>query len=499
MNSDKLGVRNLNIAMALPVESFGLMAEANWQVFHDTYIVDEKELLRFWDMVADEPWFVSHPFRSQILACPSKAIPVRLHGDDASMTRLHSFLSVNFCSCISVGVSTQDCKIGIGVLPLRDIMHNTTEEFYAPIVHSFWSAAAGMYPETDHLGEEWPPGPRRDRAGHPLPRGMRLVWVETVGDWKWKKEAHDLKHNYSAEQICSECKATKKGRLKFTDCTDTAPHHLEVRTHDEYLASFPGEPPALSKLPGFHVVHSLRGDWMHEVCQGVGQSAAGNCLLELVEEGAFGVLPAGGPWKIRYNILLKSAYKDYRQWCKKLKIAQSQPSFNVSRLSLGEGLCHYPCLKGKAANSMWVIQWLNKITSSRPITTNHHRHRATLLWALAHSWRMIRDNGIWFDQPCRLAFGRVGKKLLRSNVLLSVRSKRLGVRRWQLKPKNHALQHSINFACRTGRNPGSHYTFKDEDFVGTKKKVATKCWKEAGSAVIEREQYYWALKLHNAR
>ena len=47
MNSDKLGVRNLNIAMALPVEAFGLMAEASWQVFHDTYIVDEKELLRF--------------------------------------------------------------------------------------------------------------------------------------------------------------------------------------------------------------------------------------------------------------------------------------------------------------------------------------------------------------------------------------------------------------------------------------------------------------------
>ena len=58
--------------------------------------------------------------------------------------------------------------------------------------------------------------------------------------------------------------------------------------------------------------------------------------------------------------------------------------------------------------------------------------------------------------------------------------------------------HSIKYAARTGQIPGSHYTFKDEDFVGTKKKVATKCWKEAGSAVIEREQYYWALKLHNA-
>ena len=116
------------------------------------------------------------------------------------------------------------------------------------------------------------------------------------------------------------------------------------------------------------------------------------------------------------------------------------------------------------------------------------------MWALAASWRMIRENGIWLDQEDRPAFARMGSALRRSNTLLSVESKRLGVKRWQLKPKHHALHHSFTYATRTGRNPGSHYTFKDEDYVGKKKLAAQRCTNTAESAVIEREQYHWALK-----
>ena len=73
---------------------------------------------------------------------------------------------------------------------------------------------------------------------------------------------------------------------------------------------------------------------------------------------------------------------------------------------------------------------------------------------------MIRENGMWLDQADRSEFARVGRSLLGSNTLLSVESTRLGVKRRQLKPKHHALKHSLKYAARSGRNPGSHYTFK---------------------------------------
>ena len=407
------GLQTFKCSLALPHETFATMAELDEHEFKRVFIGDA-DLGEFRHRVRNEAWLRRHPFRDDILQAPYKAIPCRLHGDDADVNRNYSFLALNYSSVVVLDAETSQHKIGIGILPLKHLAPHSLEQFYEPVVHSLWAAARGTFPDVDHEGKPWTDATRRARAGTHLEHGYRLVWVETVGDWKWLKESHDLPQHYGKQEICHKCRATKAGPLKFTDMSDDPLYELEEhqRTHQQFVDLHGGRLPALCRLPGWSVTDSLLGDWQHECSLGVGQLAVGSALAELVDGGAFG--EAQGTWQVRTTILLKVAYRRYKKFVERHSIRQSQPAFTVPRLGLAQGKSHEPQFKAKAANTMVVIAWLSDLLSSRAALTKHDRWRCSLFWGLAQTWYIMKSNGLWFDEISRADFRFAGRELLRS-------------------------------------------------------------------------------------
>ena len=67
---------------------------------------------------------------------------------------------------------------------------------------SFNVALSNEQPKMDHL-ENPIRAVRKFKAGQALhPRGVRMVFSGTVGDWKWHSEEFNLQHHYNAEEVC---------------------------------------------------------------------------------------------------------------------------------------------------------------------------------------------------------------------------------------------------------------------------------------------------------
>ena len=281
-----LGLRTFKCSLALPHDTFATMAELHEEAFKRVFIGDA-DLKHFWHRVQNEDWFQRHPFRDAVLDAPHKAVPCRLHGDDADVNKNYNFLALNYSSVVVLAEETAVHKVGIGLLPLKNLAPDSLEQWYEPVVHSMWAAAEGKFPDVDHEGKPWTDLKRRARAGDPFRHGYRLIWIETVGDWKWLKESHQLPQHYGKEEICHMCCACKSGPLRFTDMSDDPAYELpeNQRTQPAFVDAHGGRLPALCRLPGWGVTDSLRGDWQHECSLGVGQSAVGSALTELVDGG----------------------------------------------------------------------------------------------------------------------------------------------------------------------------------------------------------------------
>ena len=290
------------------------------------------------------PCFVRHPAREWVIASPEYAIPVRLWGDDAEQSREHSFMALHWCSCVSEA-APDDAKQTIGVFVMRDMTPDSLEEFYAPTVANV-HAALGPQPDVDPEGRPWRGG-KRVPTGTPYAGPYRLVYIETSGDWKWKKEAHRLPWHYNmrVHGVCHECQATgAEGDMSYKDFSDNAPHLVTCRTHQEYLSHFlPRPPPVLATLPGFDVTASLVGDWQHEVCLGIAQVAAGSCFADMLDTNLWEAPP--GRWKENYSVQLRIATAQFKKWCKQRGIVTSRPAFTVNRLNLGNAKSDEPLFK----------------------------------------------------------------------------------------------------------------------------------------------------------
>ena len=258
----------------------------------------------------------------------------------------------------------------------------------------FWNAGRGVHAARDHKGMPFPPKSKRAQRVHLLDEGWeegtlladgyRLIFTEALGDWKWRKEAWRFKRHYNmGSEICMECNATVRGPTRFTNfmgCPWTA------STHEDYLASFGGaQVPALATLPGYDVVESSMGDLMHEVCLGTAQTTIGSAMVELPLANWWAA-PAGGEWRVRATVQLRTAYRDYTMFCRREAIQESQPKFTLARLNITTSLANEPLFKAKAANTMIVLRWLRTVCNEAvraPGYTQHTRDRALAVWALA--------------------------------------------------------------------------------------------------------------------
>ena len=332
---------------------------------------------------------------------------------------------------------------------------------------------------------------RRDLAGRQIP----IIFTEALGDWKWRKEAWRFKRHYNmGSEICMECNATVRGPTRFTNfmgCPWTA------STHEDYLASFGGaQVPALATLPGYDVVESSMGDLMHEVCLGTAQTTIGSAMVELLLANWWAA-PAGGEWRVRATVQLRTAYRDYTMFCRRKAIQESQPKFTLARLNITTSLANEPLFKAKAANTMIVLRWLSTVCNEAvrsPGYTQHTRDRALAVWALADVWHTVRQAEEWMAEEDAQRMLESASIFLRKTVVLAANAQAARNKRWPCKPKLHAFYHSVTRAFRTRRNPCMHYCFAYESHIGTIKKIVKRCHKQTvAKRCLQRNAFRWVL------
>lgn len=368
------------------------------------------------------------------------------------------------------------------VLPLEDVIPDVTmAPVYETLVWSMRVLASGVHPAVDHQGRPFPPKSRRAAvAGQQLCGGFRFMACEILGDWKWLKDEFKLAFNYSKNHCCWKCKSTKSsGELCAFNFKSDAPWQQHPRSNAEYMAEA-GRAVVLTRLPGFDLSFLLC-DLMHILLLGVVQWAVGGVLWEtcLTQKWHQPLGGARGPWQARMNLQLRHAYNHFRTWMRMNALTCSQPAFTVSGLSMST-LNSWPCLRAKAFNTLMVTKWLGNymLCEAKASPQNEHVQRcATMLWGFTRVFDVC-DEASMFLTPTQISeLGKSREASLFSYAALAIEASSAAPAKalFPMKPKHHLYDHCLRHAMKTGRNPGWHTAFADEDFIGKIKSLASRC------------------------
>lgn len=178
-------------------------------------------------MIRNAAWSSTHPCYGSHRHLRNLMIPLRHHGDDASIKSITGrklfILSLN---------SEFGSENALGSRLLSIVLHDDSlvkgssiKELMRVWRWSWDALFSGTYPHNDHNGKPWPPGSHRfRRAGQPLAGGWRFVFAGALADWAFHSklyypEIHGSSHNY----LCHRCHASRViRRLRFSDTSDSS-------------------------------------------------------------------------------------------------------------------------------------------------------------------------------------------------------------------------------------------------------------------------------------
>ena len=184
--------RNCNTTLAtlhmiLPHELFSHLFSWDRSTFDTMFFGDPGEASEFWSRLElwSPEWWRVHPLRLQILSEPENWAPLRLFGDDLAVNkeRNRNIFLKQFSSLLCRNETWFNQMLGF-VLWRESLIERTTD--YASLAVYTWSLnvlAGGVWPSTDHNGDPWKSGPRKDLAGTPLTpgtdmkRGIVLLYI----------------------------------------------------------------------------------------------------------------------------------------------------------------------------------------------------------------------------------------------------------------------------------------------------------------------------------
>jgi len=193
-------------SVLLPHEVF-----ANIASFPDLFDVLFKgvpgALQTFWENASW--WCERHPLYEELRATPELCIPIGMHGDEGGVYGSSNSVLVLTWGSVAHELVTLDSRILFaGVLLNTVVPGKTLEALYKVFVWSLNCMARGEYPATDHNGVPFSAAytPKRHALrGHRLHQtGLRGVWSELRGDWKWQVESLHLT-SITARTTCVIC------------------------------------------------------------------------------------------------------------------------------------------------------------------------------------------------------------------------------------------------------------------------------------------------------
>ena len=417
LHSTARGIELLDVHVMAPHEVFACYFDENRDMFMDCILGGDTGDGRreYWHRAEATEWFQNSSFKDEIVADPCGFIPFRLWNDDVAVTKTRSLTVTHISSALASHVSSLYTKLLCFGVPLGFILPEGLDMVVGVVVWSLVQLMLGTWPATDWRNEPWPATHwRAQNSGRPLAGRFRGILAEITADWKALKEILKLPQHYGKTLCCHRCVAQRSlgpvGYMHFhTDAVHRRPE--SKRTHAAYMGDVAATPPALTKLPWFHLSMVL-ADFMHCVCLGAAQSLVGNVLFACCVDGAFGYTTISRADQ-RRGLQLRQAWLDFKQHCKVHHIDHSQQMFTRAMLSMKSD-SDAPMFKGKAANTMDVVEWLASLHSGGDHPPAHIHARGVCVRALARLWRRCKSSGRFFTPFEARSFHRDMRRFLLS-------------------------------------------------------------------------------------
>ena len=356
-------VENKELGMILPHEILHLIWSKAPNLFMQRFIGPHGEigLREFWEHCAGEPWLQNHEYKQLVEAKGEKCIPIKLHGDDAPVSKRGcGYVFLNFAPLLVPFQETAHSRCLIAAFS-TEMVEN--DELWQVLAWSLRSAALGVFPCLDHRGDPFPQDSARAKAaGRPIANDYRIILAQMASDWKYLKEVfHMDDRNYNRNEFCFICPGTKSGGVMCAyNYKADAPCLMDATTHEDFVRDRPGL--AIVSLPGMHLSF-IRLDAVHILFLGIYQWEIAAAFVELLNENVWqeeGDV-RGGPWVERASLQLRRAYAAFKAWCKVRHIKHSETAFTLRKLSMSSP-GQRPFYKCKAANGMKVMEWLSSVT-----------------------------------------------------------------------------------------------------------------------------------------
>ena len=490
------GVASVEQECILPHEAFACLWAHHRTRFHELMATDD--VAEFWRRQdRDRLQRLHGGWSAERSTC---TVPLRIFGDDAAACTTINCNVVLMCSSTSFRQNPLLSKIPLCITPLKFADGATFRKLYAVILWSLRCLAEGTWPRCDPWGDEWPVGSwRRQRAesGLPLAGGWSGMFFETGGDWKWAWQTFHLPWYYNAKEICHKCHASKHGACSFLNLAPHAPRRLRrtMSQFVQYLAERDLPRPPLARFDGFTIEESILLDWMHNNWLGASPIAAGGALLELIHIGCFG--SCEGKRIVRLQVLLKRAWLDFCEWCRSEGLAHSQQCFTPATLSSSK-VNDWALLKGKAHNASVVCKWLASFTSRRE-QTGTMRLMSHVFRCLSEADRVFSAGPFWLDDHHALILQQCKDTLFPAWKALAMDAASRGLARWNAIPKLHMMEHQLDEAISTRRNPGGYWNMGDEHVMGVAKKAAGRSFvPRLGRRILFNMVARWGLELERS-
>jgi len=343
--------KELPVEMFLPHELFSTMYECDKQLWMQTFGTDEERAAYWRDL--QEPWWVpSHPLFDRVMSDPSRAVPLRTHGDDGAFKKglVSLTMMIYTIACPLRGGDWENLAILLVFSLLQQYWTDQTfDQMLSVVKWSLKALLSGKMPEADQHNMHLT-GDRSKAAGNDIADGYYGVPTQHLGDLKFLKESFHQQAFYNKNSCCHLCACSKAmvGPGNFANFSDAGIEWFvqNMTTEEHFFAMFdtPGDVPHLARLTGFRLMMWLV-DFMHSDLQGVGQWLLGNSLYIFAQQGRFGRF--AGQWKIRINLALSHAYQAFKKHCADIGKHCRAKKFTVNMLGMTSDQC-WPEFKGKA-------------------------------------------------------------------------------------------------------------------------------------------------------
>ena len=469
-------VQEVDIPLILPHELVHFFYMHHYQEFLSRFVGDLDRVEAYWHQSRGQSWLREHPGAHLVGRHPRRCLPLRLHGDEAPVTKKYGVLFLNFCS-VMLRDQPSDLSRNL-ICALRNILINL-EIVWEIIGWSFQVLLDGKMPSHDFEGNPLQ-GERGAMAGLPVAGDFYFLVTQIIGDWKWYYETFGMEHNfYNTFNFCWLCGADKSdGCHSGSDYREDAGWTQTLVDNQTFMSN--RHELASCAWAGFHIMLLLL-DVMHIVCLGTLHVDIGSCMWQMIQEGVWA--EAGDPttWKESCAMQLERAYLRFVEWASDTKTDHREDKWDRNKLSMTSTLSK-PYWKGKAATNLAVARWLVHATREDMQKNPDNPkacHRANFWWGLISAINLWQGGPQFVSEEDARSL-----RLYRQTTLFSHRALQHLARRdcpdslhWQPLPKHHLLDHVFRQssdlsedACRL--NPCWFWAFTDEDFVGSCAKIS---------------------------